>query len=58
MPMINGKHVVFDSPETEAAFNRMTGRSSGGGGGGGAKAVIVIGVILAVIGGIVWWIVK
>ena len=54
MPMINGKHVVFDSPETEAAFDRMTGRHSGD---GGVKAVIVI-VILAVIGGIVWWIAK
>ena len=57
MPMINGKHVVFDSPETEATFNRMTGRSSGGGGGGGAKAVIVI-IILAAIGGLIWWVVK
>lgn len=41
MPMINGKHVIFDSPETEAAFNRTTGRSMRG---GGSKAVIVIGV--------------
>jgi len=53
--MINGKHVIFDSPETEASFNRVTGRSSGGG--GGAKAVIVI-IILAVIGGLIWWVVK
>lgn len=54
--MINGQHVIFDSPETEGAFNRMTGRSSGGGAGGAKDAIVIL--ILAVVGGLIWWIVK